>query len=71
MAPLPVISGRQAVKALEKFGFSFTVKGKRYDSVSRRRTTSLVPDYKDLDRGTLPALIRGAGITVEGFFVQL
>jgi hypothetical protein len=24
-----------------------------------------VPDHKELDRGTLPALIRGSGITVK------
>lgn len=30
-----------------------------------------VPDHKELDRGTLRALIRGAGITVEEFVEQL
>ena len=30
-----------------------------------------VPDHKELDRGTLRGLIRGAGITVEEFVALL
>lgn len=30
-------------------------------------TTVVVPDHKELDRGTLRAIIRNAGLTVEEF----
>jgi predicted RNA binding protein YcfA (HicA-like mRNA interferase family) len=30
-----------------------------------------VPDHRELDRGTLRALIRGAGITVEEFMALI
>jgi predicted RNA binding protein YcfA (HicA-like mRNA interferase family) len=62
MATLPVISGRDAVKVFEKFGFVFHHSNGRHLSV---------PDHRELDRGTLRALIRGAGITVEEFLALI
>lgn len=31
----------------------------------------VVPDHKELDRGTLRAILRGAGVTPEEFIVLL
>jgi predicted RNA binding protein YcfA (HicA-like mRNA interferase family) len=68
MATLPVISGRDAVKTFEKLGFVFhRQKGSHiilYHPTGRHLS---VPDHRELDRGTLRALIRGAGVTVEEF----
>jgi predicted RNA binding protein YcfA (HicA-like mRNA interferase family) len=69
MSILPRISGRDCVKALEKIGFYF----KRQESshiVLRRDNPFcqvVVPDHKELDRGTLRAIIRAAGLGVEEF----
>ena len=69
MSNLPRISGRDCVKALEKIGFYF----KRQESshiVLRRDDPFcqvVVPDHKELDRGTLRARIRAAGLGVEEF----
>jgi predicted RNA binding protein YcfA (HicA-like mRNA interferase family) len=69
MSNLPRISGRDCVKALEKIGFYF----KRQESshiVLRRDDPFcqvVVPDHKELDRGTLRAIIRAAGLGVEEF----
>jgi predicted RNA binding protein YcfA (HicA-like mRNA interferase family) len=69
MSNLPRISGRDCVKALEKIGFYF----KRQESshiVLRRDNPFcqvVVPDHKELDRGTLRAIIRAAGLGVEEF----
>jgi predicted RNA binding protein YcfA (HicA-like mRNA interferase family) len=69
MSILPRISGRDCVKALEKIGFYF----KRQESshiVLRRDNLFcqvVVPDHKELDRGTLRAIIRAAGLGVEEF----
>jgi len=72
MASLPVISGREAVKAFEKFGFLFyRQKGSHIILYHANGRHLSVPDHKELDRGTLRALIRGAGITVEEFVAQL
>ena len=72
MSSLPVISGRQCVRALERAGFY--VKRRKGSHVILRRddpvTTLVVPDHKELDRGTLRAIIRQAGLGVDAF-VQL
>jgi predicted RNA binding protein YcfA (HicA-like mRNA interferase family) len=68
MATLPVISGRDAVKAFEKLGFVFhRPKGKPHYPLPSKRSPSIGADHRELDRGTLRALIRGAGVTVEEF----
>jgi len=69
MTSLPQISGRECVAALERAGF-----------VRRRKTGShiilrrdgpfcqvVVPDHTALDRGTLRAIIRQAGLSVDEF----
>jgi predicted RNA binding protein YcfA (HicA-like mRNA interferase family) len=69
MSNLPRISGRDCVKALEKIGFYF----KRQESshiVLRRADPFcqvVVPDHKELDRGTLRTIIRAAGLGIEEF----
>jgi predicted RNA binding protein YcfA (HicA-like mRNA interferase family) len=72
MAALRVISGRDAVKVFGKLGFIFHhQKGSHiilYHSNGRHLS---VPDHRELDRGTLRALIRGAGITVEEFMALI
>jgi predicted RNA binding protein YcfA (HicA-like mRNA interferase family) len=68
MPPLPVISGRDAAKAFEKIGF-FVPPSEGQSLIYYRpdgRHLS-IPDHRELNRGTLRGLIRGAGITVEEF----
>ncbi|MFB3765992.1 MAG: type II toxin-antitoxin system HicA family toxin [Methanotrichaceae archaeon] len=69
MSRVPVISGHECIKALEKAGFY----SKRRESshVVMRRDDPFaqiaVPDHKELDRGTLQAIIRQAGLSVDDF----
>ncbi len=71
MAVLPVISGWEAVRAFEKISFKFHHQKSSHIILYHSNGRHLsVPDHRELDRGTLRALIRGAGITVEEF-VQL
>jgi predicted RNA binding protein YcfA (HicA-like mRNA interferase family) len=63
------VSGRECVSALEKAGF---YKKRQHGShIIMRRDEPfaqvVVPDHKELDRGTLRAIIRQAGLTVEQF----
>lgn len=73
MSNLPVISGYECIKALEKAGFYF----KRQESshiVLRREdpfAQVVVPNHKELDRGTLRAIVRQAGLSVEEFMKLL
>ncbi len=68
---LPVISGKDAIKALTKAGF-FVVR-QRGSHVRLKKITSLgaifvtVPLHRVLDRGTLRGIISDAGLTVEEF----
>ena len=69
---LPVMSGKLVVKALEQAGFYIdrTV-GSHYVLVHRanpsRAVTVPVHGNRDLKPGTLRAIIRQAGMTVEEF----
>jgi len=67
---LPVVSGREAVKAFERVGYAVDrQKGShiqlRQIAAPYRRLT--VPDQRTLAKGLLRALIRDAGLTVDEF----
>jgi predicted RNA binding protein YcfA (HicA-like mRNA interferase family) len=67
---LPVVSGGEAVKAFGRFGYKFDDQHGshiilRHANPPHRRLS--VPNHKELAKGTLRALIRDAGLTVEEF----
>ena len=69
MSKLPRISGKQCIKALGKVGFS-VLRQKGSHIIVRRNepfTEVVVPNHKELDRGTLRAIIRQAGLRVDEF----
>jgi len=65
---LPVVSGREVVKALEKIGYGFDRQRgshmilRQQDPPHRRLT---IPDHTEVAKGTLRTIIRQAGLTVE------
>jgi predicted RNA binding protein YcfA (HicA-like mRNA interferase family) len=69
MSHLPRISGRECVSALTKVGFR--IKRQEGSHIVLRRddpfSQLVVPDHKELDRGTLRAIIRMAGLSAESF----
>lgn len=69
MNKLPRISGRECVNALGKVGF--ILKRQEGSHMILRRSSpfaqTVVPDHDELDRGTLRAIIRQAGLTVDEF----
>jgi len=73
MKKLPTISGRECVKALERLGFYF--KRQEGSHIILRKDNPfaqiVVPDHKELDRGTLRAIIRQAGLGVDEFINAL
>ena len=69
MSKLPVISGRKCVQALEMAGF-YQKRQTGSHLILRRDepfAQVVVPDHKVLDRGTLRAIIRRAGLSVDEF----
>lgn len=73
MSKLPSISGRDCIKALGNIGFY--LKRQEGSHIILRRDTPfaqvVVPDHKELDRGTLRAIIRQAGLSVDEFIKLL
>ncbi len=69
MSKLPRISGRECQRALDKAGFHF--KRQEGSHIVLRRDSPyaqvVVPDHKELDRGTLRSILRFAGLSVEQF----
>jgi predicted RNA binding protein YcfA (HicA-like mRNA interferase family) len=67
---LPVVSGSEAVKAFGRAGYELDEQHGshmilRHTDLPHRRLS--VPNHKELAKGTLRALIREAGLTVEEF----
>lgn len=70
MTRLPVVSGEDTVKALERFGWLVArrAKGSHIVLVKAGSIYSLsVPDHKELARGTLRKILRLANLSVEDF----
>jgi predicted RNA binding protein YcfA (HicA-like mRNA interferase family) len=69
MSKLPVVSGRECIRVLGKAGFYF--KRQEGSHITLRRDEPfaqvVVPEHRELDRGTLRAIIRQAGLSVDEF----
>ncbi len=70
MTKLPVVSGKQICKILQKTGYRTDHQTGshiilRHENPPHRRLT--VPAHKEIAEGTLRAVIRQAGLTVEEF----
>jgi len=73
MPALPVISGREAVRAFEKLGWRVArQRGSHIVLVKEGHSATLsIPDHRAVARGTLRSLIRAANLTVEQFVATL
>jgi predicted RNA binding protein YcfA (HicA-like mRNA interferase family) len=69
MAALPIISGADAVKAFQRHGWHLSRQKGSHAILTKPGpwVTLSVPQHRELAPGTLRALIRLAGITVEEF----
>jgi predicted RNA binding protein YcfA (HicA-like mRNA interferase family) len=68
-AKLPVISGRDAVRVFEKFGWAVARQASSHIILTKTGeiVTLSVPDHRELAKGTLRSLIRSANLTVDEF----
>lgn len=73
MSKLPIVSGTECVKALEKIGFVvYRQRGSHITMVRQDPAAQVtVPDHKDIAKGTLRAIIRQIGLTVDEFIELL
>ncbi len=67
MTKLPQVSGSDLVRARQKCGF--TLRRQHGSHIIMRRddpfAQTVVPDHRQIDRGTLRAILRQTGITVD------
>lgn len=68
MARLPVVSGRELARALEKSGY--VVDRQKGSHIVLRQTTEpfrrvTVPDHKQIAKGTLRSILRHTGLTTD------
>ena len=70
MSKLPVVSGREIVKLLNKIGFAVVGRKGSHVRLKRRRGKEIliviVPMHHELARGTLRSILRQANLTVDG-----
>jgi predicted RNA binding protein YcfA (HicA-like mRNA interferase family) len=65
---LPVVSGQQLIKAFSKLGYY--VRGQQGSHVHLRHPVHpplTIPTHKEIARGTLRAIIRQAGFSIDDF----
>lgn len=65
MPKLPVLSGREVVRGLQRLGFEQV--GQRGSHIKLRKGTStvIVPDHREVRRGTLSSILKMANVPVE------
>jgi predicted RNA binding protein YcfA (HicA-like mRNA interferase family) len=69
MAALPVVSGREAVKAFERLGWTVARQSSSHIIMVHpdHIATLSIPDHNEVAKGTLRSLIRRADLTVDEF----
>ena len=67
MSSLPVVSGGECVRALQQLGFAVARQRGSHIILCRQNPYAqvVVPNHKELDRGTLRAILRHAGTDVD------
>lgn len=71
---LPVLSGKEVARALERAGFEpARQKGSHMILVrhTQPRLAVVVPMHREIDRGTLRAIIRQSGLGLDQFLALL
>ena len=71
MPKLPVVGGRDAIKALTRLGFTAVRQKGSHVVMSGNGRTFAVPLHSELDRGTWRAILREANVSVEDFVKSL
>ena len=72
MAELPIISGDECMAALEQVGYYVArTRGSHFRLRCPGRRPVTVPRHRELDRGTLRAILRTAGLSLEEFLIHL
>ena len=67
MPKLPVLSGREVIRALERIGFSQSRQRGSHVTLRRETKVCVVPLHKELAIGTLTGILRQADVASDDF----
>lgn len=67
MPKLPVLSGEELIKALEKTGFKKVRQKGSHVSLKKGEYKTIVPMHDELARGTLLGILKQSGLSREDF----
>ena len=67
MPKLPVLSGREVIRAFERIGFSQSRQRGSHVTLRRENKVCVVPLHKEIAIGTLTGILRQAGVTQDEF----
>jgi predicted RNA binding protein YcfA (HicA-like mRNA interferase family) len=71
MPKLPHISGREAVRALQKLGFEVARQKGSHIGMKRGSDGCVVPNHSEIKTGTLAGVLRQAGVSADEFISAL
>jgi predicted RNA binding protein YcfA (HicA-like mRNA interferase family) len=67
MPKLPVLSGAEVIKALERLGFEQLRQRGSHVVMRRDAVGTVVPLHREVKTGTLAGILRQAGVTQDEF----
>jgi predicted RNA binding protein YcfA (HicA-like mRNA interferase family) len=68
---LPIVSGKDAVRSLQKLGFVFARQRGSHVILRCGSIGCVVPLHSELKKGTLASILKQAGITAADFISNL
>jgi predicted RNA binding protein YcfA (HicA-like mRNA interferase family) len=71
MPKLPHVSGREAVRAMQKLGFEVSRQKGSHVVMKRGADGCVIPNHQEIKIGTLAGVLRQAGISAEEFIAAL
>lgn len=71
MPKLPVLSGREVVRGLNRLGFKQVSQSGSHIKLRRRTATVIVPNHREVRKGTLGSILQQAGITIDDLVAAL
>ena len=71
MPKLPLVSGTEVVRTLERLGFILLRQKGSHIILRRGPTGCVVPNHREIKMGTLSGILKQAGVSVEEFIESL
>ncbi len=71
MPKLPIVSGSEVIRALQRLGFIVIRQRGSHVILRRGSQGCVVPDHREVKTGTLAGLLKQAGVSVDEFIHAL